>query len=150
MKRKFGVSLEDDLIEKFDRLAEKLGFSNRSEALAHLIKEKMKDDFIEHSEEDGMAFAIVTICYDHHKKAMSDTLNNIQHDYFDIISSSLHIHIDHDNCAEMVVCSGSKQKITSFYREISEIRSLVNHNLNFIYNHHIHHTHSDHNHPPHA
>ncbi len=98
---RFGVSIETGLLNKFDKLSSKKGYSNRSEALRDLIRDKLVSEQID--DVNAMCFGIITFVYDHHKREIDKTLNSFQHDYFKSILFTTHVHIDHDNCMEMVI-----------------------------------------------
>jgi CopG family nickel-responsive transcriptional regulator len=98
---RFGVSIETGLLNKFDKLSSKKGYSNRSEALRDLIRDKLVSEEID--DVNAMCFGIITFVYDHHKREIDKTLNSFQHDYFKSILFTTHVHIDHDNCMEMVI-----------------------------------------------
>jgi CopG family transcriptional regulator, nickel-responsive regulator len=110
---RFGVSLQDTLIKKFDRLIKKKKYSNRSEAIRDLIRRELVQEEIK---SDQQVAGVLNILFDHHKTSMSDKLNSIQHDYFHNIISSTHIHLDHDNCLEVIILKGKSKDI----REISD------------------------------
>jgi len=100
---RFGVSLEKELLEKFDKLIREKKYSNRSEAIRDLIREDLvKREWIEGKEVAGA----VTLVFDHHKRELVNILTDIQHDFHQLIISSQHIHLDHDNCLEIIVVRG--------------------------------------------
>ena len=100
---RFGVSLEKELLEKFDKLIKEKKYSNRSEAIRDLIREDLvKREWIEGKEVAGA----VTLVFDHHKRELVNILTDIQHDFYQLIISSQHIHLDHDNCLEIIVVRG--------------------------------------------
>ncbi|MCL4378200.1 MAG: nickel-responsive transcriptional regulator NikR [Actinobacteria bacterium] len=108
--KRFGVSIEESLLKKFDSFIKSRKYKNRSEAIRDLIRE----NFVLNSWEDSeklLAGAII-IVYDHHKRELPDKLIEIQHNYQDIIISSQHIHLDHHNCMEIIVVKGIMQKLT--------------------------------------
>ena len=98
---RFGVSIDSHLLNKFDSLSTKAGYTNRSEALRDLIRDKLVSEKID--DENALCFGIITFVYDHHKREIEKTLNNIQHDFYKSIVFTSHVHIDHDNCMEIVV-----------------------------------------------
>jgi CopG family nickel-responsive transcriptional regulator len=100
---RFGVSLEKELLEALDHYALKNSFPNRSQAIRHLISENTVQEKWDQNQEVAGA---ITIVYDHHKRNILHTLNNIQHDYHSIILSNLHFHIDHHNCMEIIAVKG--------------------------------------------
>lgn len=100
---RFGVSLEKELLEKFDRLIKEKKYPNRSEAIRDLIRENLvKREWAEGKEVAGA----ITLVFDHHKRELVNTLTDIQHDFHQLIISSQHIHLDHDNCLEIIVVRG--------------------------------------------
>jgi CopG family nickel-responsive transcriptional regulator len=101
---RFGVSLEKELLEKFDILIKKKKYSNRSEAIRDLIRENLvKREWVEGKEVAGA----ITLVFDHHKRELVNILTDIQHDFHKLIISSQHIHLDHDNCLEIIVVRGT-------------------------------------------
>ena len=100
---RFGVSLEKKLLEKFDKLIKEKKYCNRSEAIRDLIRENLvKREWIEGKEAAGA----ITLVFDHHKRELMNTLTDIQHDFHTLIISSQHVHLDHDNCLEIIVVRG--------------------------------------------
>ncbi|MHB1346742.1 MAG: nickel-responsive transcriptional regulator NikR [Candidatus Humimicrobiaceae bacterium] len=107
--KRFGVSIEESLLSKFDVFIKKRKYKNRSEAIRDLIRENFVNDSWEKSNK-AVAGAII-IVYDHHKRELLDSLVGIQHDYQNLIISSQHIHLDHHNCMEIIVVKGEMQKL---------------------------------------
>ena len=92
-----------ELLDKFDELIKKRSYSNRSEAFRDLIRQELiKREWQEGKE---IAGAIILI-YDHHKRELVNKLMDIQHDYQGLIVSTQHIHLDHNNCLEMIAVKG--------------------------------------------
>ena len=105
---RFGVSLEKELLEKFDKLSKEKQYPNRSEAIRDLIREELvKREWIEGKEVAGS----ITLVFDHHKRELMDTLTDIQHDFYQQIISSQHVHLDHDNCLEIIVVRGKPRGV---------------------------------------
>jgi len=105
---RFGVSLEKELLEKFDKLSKEKQYPNRSEAIRDLIREELvKREWVEGKEVAGA----ITLVFDHHKRELMNTLTDIQHDFYQLIISSQHIHLDHDNCLEMIVVRGKPRGV---------------------------------------
>ena len=101
---RFGVSIEKELAEKFDSHLEQEGYSNRSEAIRDLIREHLSIEQL--GTDRTPAVGSMSLIYDHHRRELPDMLNTLQHEYQQIIVSSLHVHIDHDNCMEVVIFKG--------------------------------------------
>ena len=107
--KRFGVSIEKKLLQGFDRYVREKKYQNRSEALRDLIRKEL----VETSWKDGdgeVAGAIIMV-YDHHQRELVDNLVSIQHDFHDTIISSQHVHLDHNNCLEIVAVKGTIKKV---------------------------------------
>lgn len=100
---RFGVSCDENLLQQFDRLIAAEGYANRSEALSVLMREHLLQEKITAGEE---VVGTVIIVYDHHQRQLSDQLLEIQHRHHSEVLSTLHIHLDHDDCLEVVVMAG--------------------------------------------
>jgi CopG family nickel-responsive transcriptional regulator len=106
---RFGVSIDKVLIERFDRLIKKKGYTNRSEAIRDLIRDNLVSEEWESSSTETVG--TITIVYSHDTKELTDTLTDLQHHYYDSIVSSMHIHIDEHNCLEVIVVRGKSGEI---------------------------------------
>jgi len=102
---RFGVSLDSDLLDKFDTLCEEQSYQTRSEAIRDLIRNHLVRK--EWEDTDKEIAGTLTMVYDHHQSNLSQRLTELQHEAHDIIMSSLHVHLDHDNCLEVLVLKGS-------------------------------------------
>ncbi len=107
--KRFGVSIEENLLKVFDRYVTEKKYSNRSEALRDLIRKELVEASWD-DENEEVAGAIIMV-YDHHGKELVENLVDIQHDYHDIIISSQHVHLDHDNCLEIIAVKGGIRKV---------------------------------------
>ncbi len=106
---RFGVSLEDVLLRRFDALLERIGYKNRSEAIRDLIRDRLvKQDW---KDEDKEIIGILSLVYDHEKSEVTEKLNHIQHQHIGAIVSSTHIHLDSHNCLEVVILKGKSREI---------------------------------------
>jgi CopG family nickel-responsive transcriptional regulator len=116
---RFGVSLEKNLIDAFDRAIGEDGYPNRSEAIRDLIRERLA-----RKGQDGnlpIAGAIV-MTYDHHKRDLAERLMEIQHDFFENIISTQHVHLDRENCMEIIAVRGLARDVA---RLASTLKSLI-------------------------
>ncbi|HLJ15676.1 MAG TPA: nickel-responsive transcriptional regulator NikR [Bryobacteraceae bacterium] len=106
---RIGVAIDSDLLEKFERLIAKRGYTNRSEAFRDLIR----DELVETSWEspDSQVVGTVTLLYDHHVRMLSDKLMDMQHEAYRHVLSTLHVHLDHDNCLEVLVLRGKAAEV---------------------------------------
>ncbi|MFW6149736.1 MAG: nickel-responsive transcriptional regulator NikR, partial [Atribacterota bacterium] len=97
---RFSVSLEKELLKRFDYRINEQRYKNRSEALRDLIRE---DLVVEEWQKDEKVAGTITLVYDHHKRGLVQKLTSLQHEYHNIIISTQHIHLDHDNCLEVII-----------------------------------------------
>jgi len=111
---RFGVSLDSELLRRFDALIGKLGYGNRSEAIRDLIRDRLaiKDWESEKAETVG----VLALVYDHETRELTENLNAIQHRHIDLVVASTHIHLDAHNCLEVIILKGSSGLI----RKISD------------------------------
>lgn len=105
---RFGVSLDSDLLDRFDDLLARKGYTNRSEAIRDLIRDTLVEQEWDTNEE---TVGTVTIVYDHHVRALTDKLTSIQHEFQHRIVSGMHVHLDHDHCLEVLVVRGKGSEI---------------------------------------
>jgi CopG family nickel-responsive transcriptional regulator len=101
---RFGVSMDAELLERFDRLCKRRKYQNRSEALRDLARDSLVREEWKGDEE---IVGTITLIYDHHTRELAEHLTNLQHDHFDVILSNLHVHLDHDNCLEVIAIRGN-------------------------------------------
>jgi CopG family nickel-responsive transcriptional regulator len=111
---RFGVSMDSQLIKKFDALIAKKGYSTRSEA----IRDMIRDMLVEQEWESGKQETVgtITIVYNHHTRELEHALTDMQHKSFHQIVSTLHVHLDAHNCLEVLVVKGKSREI----REIAD------------------------------
>jgi CopG family transcriptional regulator, nickel-responsive regulator len=118
---RFGVSLDKNLLQKFDIHSSRKGYTNRSEALRDLIR----DDLVKKEWQDNQEVTgAITLVYDHHKRELLNHLMELQHDYHEYIISTQHIHLDHDNCLEIVVVKGNPKNIEMLYGHLKSAKGV--------------------------
>ena len=119
---RFGVSLEKDLLDKFDSLIDKIGYTKRSEAIRDLIREKIIEE--EWKDEDKECVGILGLVYNHEAREITETLNRIQHQHIDIVVTSTHIHLDHHNCLEVILLRGRSALIRKISHMLISTKSV--------------------------
>ena len=120
--KRFGVSIEKSLIEKFDAYINSKNYTNRSEALRDLIRKELVEE--QWLKSDKNAAGAIVLVYDHHRRELVDNLLNIQHDYHKIIVSSQHIHLDHRICLEIIVVKGKINEICNLESKLKSIKGV--------------------------
>jgi CopG family nickel-responsive transcriptional regulator len=106
---RIGVAIDSDLLAKFDGLIAGRGYQNRSEAFRDMIREELVKKAW--ASPDSDVIGTVTMVYDHHVRMLSDKLIEMQHEHHDLVLSSLHVHLDHHNCLEVLVVRGKAEKV---------------------------------------
>ncbi len=106
---RFGISLESDLLARFDQLTANKGYPNRSEAIRDLIRDALVR--YEWDEGDDDKVGTITLLFDHHRHEVTEKLRQAQHEHHDQIISTMHIHLDHDNCLEILAVKGKPRSV---------------------------------------
>ncbi|GFO59235.1 putative nickel-responsive regulator [Geomonas silvestris] len=119
---RFGISMDDKLLESFDRLIERKGYANRSEAIRDLIRAAQVELDWEEDEKD--AIGTVTLVYNHHVRDLSDKLTEQQHSHHDQIVSALHVHLDPHNCLEVLVVRGKARDVRRIADELIGVKGV--------------------------
>ena len=119
---RFGVSVPDELLEKFDRIIEEKGYVNRSEA----IRDLMRDFIIRHEWEtgDSEVAGTITMLYNHDEADVVKELLDLQHDYLEEIVSSIHVHMDEHNCLEVVIVKGKASRIKEIADRLLSLKGV--------------------------
>ncbi len=125
---RFGVSLEKSLIDKFDVLIKRRKYTNRSKAIADLIRKELINTTWESGGE--IAGAIILL-YNHHKRELLSRMTDIQHDYQKYIVSTQHIHLDHDNCLEIIAVRGMAEGINTLADKLISLRGVQHGDISF-------------------
>jgi CopG family transcriptional regulator, nickel-responsive regulator len=113
---RFSVSLPAPLARGLDRMRREKGYDNRSLAIADMIRAHL----VEHHQQfaDAEIAGSITLVYDHHRHHLQDLLTDLQHDHQEIIISTLHCHLDHDNCLEVLAVRGKAAAIKKLADEM--------------------------------
>ncbi len=106
---RIGVSLDSDLLHRFDQFIADKGYENRSEAFRDLIRDRLVGSAVVGP--NALVVGTVTLIYDHHTRLLPEKLTNLQHDNHEIIISTLHAHLDHETCLEVIVLRGKSQDV---------------------------------------
>lgn len=114
--------MEKELLQGFDELISRKGYTNRSEAVRDLIR----DQLVEEEWKTGKKEMIgaITLVYDHHTRGLSDTLTHLQHDFNGLIISTMHLHLDCENCLEILAVKGMVDEIKSVADKLISVRGV--------------------------
>jgi CopG family nickel-responsive transcriptional regulator len=119
---RFGISLSQELLDRFDGLLEKLGYGNRSEAVRDLIRQKLVEE--EWEAPDVSTSAAVFLIYDHHTMSVATRLMDLQHDSFAQVIGSFHVHMDEHNCLEVIVVRGKAKELRELAGRMISLRGV--------------------------
>lgn len=120
---RFGVSIKKELLEDFDKLIRNLNYPTRSKAIEDLISgEIVKKKWVG----AGCVIGAVILLYDHHRRELVTKITDIQHDFQNIIISSQHVHLDRDNCLEIIVIKGGHKKAEQLLNDLKSIKGVKN------------------------
>lgn len=106
---RIGIAIDSGLLGKFDKLLDRRGYKNRSEAFRDLIRAELVTQST--TAPSTPVVGTVTLVYDHHVRQLSEKLTALQHDFHHAILSTLHVHLDHDNCLEVIVVQGTSADV---------------------------------------
>jgi CopG family nickel-responsive transcriptional regulator len=119
---RFGVSMGKKLLEDFDELISRKGYTNRSEAVRDLIRNHLVEE--EWRTEKKEMIGAITLVYDHHIRGLLDALTDLQHHSHDMIKSTMHLHLDEDNCLEILAVKGTVDKIKAIADKLISVRGV--------------------------
>lgn len=119
---RFGISIDQNLLESFDRLIEQKGYMNRSEAVRDLLRSALVEEKWEAGEEETVG--TVTLVYNHHVRDLSDKLTEQQHSHHSEIVSTLHVHLDAHNCLEVLVVRGKARDVKKIADELIGVKGV--------------------------
>jgi len=119
---RFGVSLEPELLKKFDKLIRKKGYGSRSEAIRDLIRDETVKQILENENEPVVG--TLTILYDHDASNVTNKLLDAQHLHHKNVLSTMHLHLDEHNCLEVLVVSGKVKDVQSIADSITSIKGV--------------------------
>ena len=119
---RFGVSLSRALLNQFDRMVRKKGYRNRSLAISDMVR----DHLVGHQQEVGQGemAGTITLVYNHHRPNVQEALTTLQHRHLNTIISTLHVHLDHDNCLEVLVVRGKASVLRSVADHLIAVRGV--------------------------
>ena len=119
---RFGVSIEKELLKALDDFVIENRFPNRSQAIRNLIEQNL---VVEKWQCNQVVAGAVVMLYDHHKGDVTTKSNDIQHEYFDVILSTQHFHLNHNNCLEIIAVKGPANRLTELSDKLIGIKGII-------------------------
>jgi CopG family nickel-responsive transcriptional regulator len=122
------VSLDSDLLEKFDQLCEERCYQTRSEAIRDLIRNTLVQK--EWEDQGKELVGTLTLVFDHHRSDLAQKMTEIQHEALDVIVTSLHMHLDHHNCMEVIILRGPGSRVRDIGQRLISTKGVKHGKLN--------------------
>ena len=119
---RFGISMDSKLLKRFDHYIAKRGYSNRSEAIRDLVRDRFVQE--EWQGGDSETVGTITIIYDHHRRELQERLTQRQHDHHDEVLSMMHVHLDHHNCLEVLAVRGRVKAIRKIADDLISMKGV--------------------------
>jgi CopG family nickel-responsive transcriptional regulator len=131
---RFTISLDETLAQAFDRLIRERGYANRSEAVRDMIRRELTKEEARGSEQEEAPHCVASLSYvyNHHERRLAERLTDLQHHAHDVVVSSMHVHLDHDNCLETLCLRGYSEEVRAFAEKLSAERGVRHGTLNLI------------------
>lgn len=118
---RFGVSMGEELLARFDRILKEGGYTNRSEAIRDLIRKNIVEEEWEKGE---VVAGSIMLVYNHHHRELLEKIMDIQHGFHGIVISTQHVHMDADNCLEIIIVKGIVEKIKKIYDSLKSLKGV--------------------------
>ena len=106
---RFGVSMEKGLLDEFDALSHAKGYENRSEAIRDMVRDLLVEKRLREGNTEGVG--TLTLVYNHHQRELEEKLTNYQHDHLESVVSTVHVHLSHHLCLEVLILRGKSKEI---------------------------------------
>ena len=119
---RFGVSLDEDILKDLDEFVIENKLPNRSQAIRHLVEKNLVEKKWQCNQ---IVAGAVILLYDHHKGDVTIKSNDIQHEYFNVILSTQHFHLSHENCLEIIAVKGTANRLTELSDKLIGIKGII-------------------------
>ena len=123
MIERFSVSIERQLMKAFRGFMKKRKYGTRSEAVRDLIRTALVQEEWKRNEE---VVGVISLVFNHHQRQLQERITEVQHDYHHQIVSTTHIHLDHDNCLEVIIAKGKASQVKSLADRLTALRGVKN------------------------
>lgn len=127
MLKRFSISLEENLLDSFDSYIKEQSYNNRSEAIRDLIRKSLVRK--EWQTGNKIIMGVITLVYDHHHPQLQEKVTEVQHGHHHYIVSTTHVHMDHNNCLEVIIVRGKAQEVQDLADKLIALRGIRDGNL---------------------
>jgi CopG family nickel-responsive transcriptional regulator len=125
------ITIDDDLLEGIDALSQQRGYTSRSEAIRDIVRESVTQTPA-NQHDDAPCFAVLSYVYQHEIRELAKRLVNVQHHHNDLSVSTLHVHVNHDDCLEISVLKGERKRLQQFADSVISQRGVRHGNLHLV------------------
>lgn len=122
MLTRFGVSIDEKLLGRFDKLLAQSGYENRSEAFRDLIRARLVQEEV--ADEEARVLGVLSLVYDHHQRELEKRLNDIQHEFHHSVISATHVHVDHHTCLQVVLLKGKAGDLRKISTSLGNLKGV--------------------------
>lgn len=127
---RIGVSLEPELLKEFDASISTKGYVSRSEAIRDLVRDSLAENEWKNDEE--YMTGVIVMVYDHSVTSVGDKLTELQHDHIGNVNTSIHVHLDHERCMEILIVEGKLGSLKKLASEITSIKGVLRGRLTMV------------------
>lgn len=128
---RFTISLNESLARQFDELIHRKGYQNRSEAVRDLVRAELESYRLQR-QEAPFCVAALSYVYNHHARDLAERLTNLQHEHHHLVLSTMHVHLDHENCMETLILRGATQEVSAFANQLMAESQVRHGRLNLV------------------
>lgn len=121
--KRFGVSMDGNLLKRFDHFVKLRGYENRSEAVRDLVREAIIKQSWE--DEEQIIAGSILLFYNHHQRHLLEEMTHIQHGMHDLILATTHFHLNHDSCLELIVVKGKVKEIQELSHKLTSLKGVT-------------------------
>ncbi|MCK5147456.1 nickel-responsive transcriptional regulator NikR [bacterium] len=120
---RFSISMNTRLLDQFDTFILESGYSNRSEAVRDLLRDRLVQS--DWDDDETETVGTLTLIYDHHQRELQNRLTNHQHQHYTMIISTMHVHLDQHHCLEVLAVKGTPGQIHQLANEMRSLRGVI-------------------------
>ena len=122
MIKRFSISLDEKLLSQFDEFISHRQYVNRSEAIRDMIRKSFIRAEWKNASKEVMG--VISLVYDHHQPQLQERITELQHKYHHQVISTTHVHMDHDNCLEVIIIRGKSPDVQQLAEKLNAIRGV--------------------------
>ncbi|HKM75287.1 MAG TPA: nickel-responsive transcriptional regulator NikR [Candidatus Bathyarchaeia archaeon] len=121
---RISLSLSPELLQRFDEVATKMGFVDRSKAIQSTLRNFISEE--KHSfKANEPVTAVITVVYNHEIRGIDAALTDVEHENVDQIASSLHVHLGASHCLKIVVLKGRASEVAVFEKALRNLNGVM-------------------------